>query len=1207
MAKSAPRVLDSTTILALQAHSGNSAVAGLLRGAGTTARMAQRIPSEGAATAPLGYAPVGIATIIDLRDFRGHGGRVGTAGASASPMVQRQGGVACPEPPVAAPPLAPHDDPGFQQVKERVEGVATAAKTHTSPKTKADEAQAAAAAPPTEGPSQAAASQVDDMHAQKPGTFDKKAFETAVHNAIEAATPKTMDDVDSFKSSGKAGAIGTQVAGQVSSSKDAAAKDIKDANQAAPDSSKAETKPATPAPQEGPGAPPGDIGAGQAMPPPKPVDQVHLDHTRCETDSKLAEAKVTDQMVAESNEPEFHAAMDAKKQADEHAATAPQGVRQSEQGTLDSSKSGAAAGANAGAGGIHDAKSAALTATASHQAHGTAKNEAARAEVSAHVNQIYDTTKSDVDKILADLDSKVDDTFKQGEKAAHDAFVNHVDEKKTAYFDKRYTGVEGALLWAKDKLTSPPPEVNAFIDEGRTLYLAKMDGVIDQVADLVGSQLTAAKTRIAAGRLQITTYVAGLKGDLKEVGQKAEADIGAKFDQLGQDVDSKQSAVVDSLAQKYVDARNAVDAEVNTMKEDNKGLLDKAKDAVGGMVDTVLKMKAMLEGVLAKAGDVLDTIIAKPLAFLENLGAAVKQGLGNFVANIATHLEAGLSGWLLGELADAGITMPEHFDFKGVLHLVAQVLGFTWDHIKELATEVLGPEIVAMIEKGHAALQKVLEIFDVIKKEGLAGIWHMIQDKLSDLEDSILGQIKSFVVTKVITAGVTWIVSMLNPASAFIKACKAIYDFVMFLVERGQQIVAFVNAILDNLAAIASGAIGAAAGLVESVLAKALPLAISMLASLLGLGGISEKIKEVINAVRAPVDKAIRWLLTTVVKPIAKLAMKGIGWVTGKVKAGVAWVKGKAKAGMDKLKERFGKTDSKTSEAQAGTAGVRDDALNDAQVRLKGRQKIEDIRPVLEEVRRTYRDKGLTSLTLVASPDLSSVSLTAAASPPKERRIPFEVVFQNMGKAQLDQLRMIFENKANQIAGEVERRDYVVAAITVDGVMLGKHQYNVPESGRSSGRHAEIVVIDNYWDQAIALIRQKVDRARSSGQGDDVVRPRLVFAISASPCQDCSQELKDKIEKVRADPGIRQDADFVLAPRTPYEKKMDPEKKTLAKDLRAMELLEDKDVSTGIERVQLGWDLMQLATKPESEKTWEVHIGWLGHQLWKGVEAAGLR
>ena len=69
-------------------------------------------------------------------------------------------------------------------------------------------------------------------------------------------------------------------------------------------------------------------------------------------------------------------------------------------------------------------------------------------------------------------------------------------------------------------------------------------------------------------------------------------------------------------------------------------------------------------------------------------------------------------------------------------------------------------------------------------------------------------------------AGVTWLISLLNPASAFVKACKAIYDVIMFFVERGEQIMALVNTIIDSVTQIASGALGGVAGMIEGVLAK---------------------------------------------------------------------------------------------------------------------------------------------------------------------------------------------------------------------------------------------------------------------------------------------------------------------------------------------------------------------------------------------------
>src|SRR5260370_31967054 len=100
----------------------------------------------------------------------------------------------------------------------------------------------------------------------------------------------------------------------------------------------------------------------------------------------------------------------------------------------------------------------------------------------------------------------------------------------------------------------------------------------------------------------------------------------------------------------------------------------------------------------------------------------------------------------------------------------------------------------------------------------------------------VLEAIFDFIKERVIIAGLTWVIGLLNPASAFFKACKAIYDIVMFFINRGSQIMALVNAIIDSMAAIAKGSIGVAAKWIEDALAKAIPVPIGFLARLLGLG-----------------------------------------------------------------------------------------------------------------------------------------------------------------------------------------------------------------------------------------------------------------------------------------------------------------------------------------------------------------------------------
>lgn len=253
-------------------------------------------------------------------------------------------------------------------------------------------------------------------------------------------------------------------------------------------------------------------------------------------------------------------------------------------------------------------------------------------------------------------------------------------------------------------------------------------------------------------------------------------------------------------------------------------------------MNTILKLKDMLMSVLARAADAIGDIIKDPIGFLGNLIDGVKGGLNKFVGRIGTHLQEGMMGWLFGALGSAGITMPKSLDFQGILDLVLQVLGLTYQNVRARIAKLVGEPLVAKMEK-------TVDVIRDFASKGIAGGWEWIKDKIGDLEDMVLGQIKEFVIEKVIKSGIVWIIALLNPAAAFVKACKAIYDIVMFIVERGSQIMEFVNSIIDSISAIAKDSVGVVVDKIEGALAKALPLAISFLASLLGLGGISEKIR----------------------------------------------------------------------------------------------------------------------------------------------------------------------------------------------------------------------------------------------------------------------------------------------------------------------------------------------------------------------------
>jgi hypothetical protein len=188
----------------------------------------------------------------------------------------------------------------------------------------------------------------------------------------------------------------------------------------------------------------------------------------------------------------------------------------------------------------------------------------------------------------------------------------------------------------------------------------------------------------------------------------------------------------------------------------------------------------------------------------------------------------------------------------------------------------------------------------------------------------------------------------------------------MFFIERGSQIMEFVNSILDGIGAIVSGSIGAAANLVESSLAKILPLAISFLASLLGVGGIAEKIKEIVEKIRAPISKLITAIVGPLVRPLKKLYDKGAKFVKGVVDKGKAL----GKKAVDKVRSLGrGKQSAQPESKPPG-----DGSLADKQARLnkavaEGKKlmaqpsaTVEAVREKLPSIRDNY---GLKTLEVV--------------------------------------------------------------------------------------------------------------------------------------------------------------------------------------------------------------------------------------------------
>ena len=749
-----------------------------------------------------------------------------------------------------ATPKTATANPVFLEMQDQITTTAKAQRKHGPAGKASQDAQAAAPSPSNERQSKAQAGQVKKMSEQEPGTFSAAAFKAELKKKIAGMQlPKNEEQADNFEKNNNIKQVNEQAMGSVKKEKNAASGSIANTTSQKPDTGAQPVRNVAKMPTPDHGKAPSAINASKAMPSKRDAANIEKP-IQSETDSidnQMKEHGVTDSMLANSNEPSFKGALDEKNKAKEQSKAATNQFRTEEGQQINKTQNEAQAQAAQQISGMHGTRKGGLDKVLGNQQQTASKDTEKRKEIADKINKIYGDTKKDVDDILNGLDDTVAGKFAAGSKAAKIAFENHVDKEMIAYKKKRYG--DSWLDWrnlkrVKDAVVGLPPEVNEFFTSGKEVYIKTMDVYIDNIANVVASQLNAAKRRIATGKKEVQNYVDTLSPSLKKLGAAAISEIQGKFNALEKDVDSKKDALIDVLAKKYVENIEAVDARIKALKELNGGLVGMALKALSGVFAFIIEVKNTLMSLLAKVVEVVGAIIMDPIGFFGNLIAGVGQGFSNFTTNIWTHLKTGFFSWLTGASKGITITMPEDiFSLKGIFSITMQVLSLGWEGIRSIGATVVGEPLMKVLETG-------VEIVQVVRKDGIAGLWEYLKDQFQDLKETVMDAIMDIIQNQVIQAGIKWILGLLSPVGAFVKAIMAIIDVVKFFVQRAAQIAELIKAFMDSVAAIASGKVGAVAVAIENALAKAIPVLIGLLASILGISGLADKVLAVIRKIR---------------------------------------------------------------------------------------------------------------------------------------------------------------------------------------------------------------------------------------------------------------------------------------------------------------------------------------------------------------------
>jgi len=754
-------------------------------------------------------------------------------------------------------PASANSDPQFNQTVGLVKSTAKAKRTHTTKEKAESHANAAAAVPAGERKSKARGQKVEQLDQQKASPFKAADFKAKLMTRINSVRlPVSEKDADNFESRNNIDAVNKSIKGDVVVSKNNVTGGIEAVAKQEPNEAKIAQRMATALPDPKIGSKV-NIKAADAMPPKRGDSELSDRITKSykAVEQQFAKNNITDEQLANSNEPDFINALNAKKAAKANAKNAPKEFKTAESKKLEASKQAAQSKTNSTMEGMHHSRKEMLDGVTGKQQKAGEKNTGKHQEVVSQLNQIYTDTKKSVDGELNDLETKVTQLFDDGAKKAKDAFEKEVTRKLEAYKAKRYGewyDVRGYGKRIKDAVNRKlPDEVDIYYKQGRVNFTKAMESVIVTIADLVTKRLNNAKATITSGRQKVVSFIKNLPADVRKA-IKGDIDaIQGQFKELESSISDKESSLIDSLTAKYNTALKEVDELIVDIKKRNSGFLSSLEEATAGVWKTIQEIRKTLTELLSGAASAVMAIVADPIGFLSNLIAGVSQGFTNFGTNIWTHLKTGFFGWLTGAMKNISFTMPEDiFSLKGIFSISSQMLGLTWNDIRDIGANVLGEPAMKTLEESFAMVK-------MVQKEGFAGLWEHVKEQFADIKATVMDTIIDIIKTQAIQAGIKFIMGLLTPAGAFVKAAMMIIDLVKFFVQKAAQIMELVKAFTEGIKAIASGNVGAVAKAIENALGRAIPVVIGFLASLAGLGGLADKVVSVIQKIRQRIKNAI--------------------------------------------------------------------------------------------------------------------------------------------------------------------------------------------------------------------------------------------------------------------------------------------------------------------------------------------------------------
>ncbi|QDH33213.1 DUF4157 domain-containing protein [Porphyrobacter sp. YT40] len=500
----------------------------------------------------------------------------------------------------------------------------------------------------------------------------------------------------------------------------------------------------------------------------------------------------------------------------------------------------------------------------------------AMAEVNGQAAQARDAKRAEAETEVRNAETAIDARYDEAETEAR-AKVAEGERKAEAERERKRREAENQSWWER---------AAGWIADAFEALVSLVNGIFDLVRSAITGLIELARTAVtalidlASRALQALVSALGellkglIDGLIGEIFPELAARLTAAIDSAVAVVNSAIDAVANALIAGVNAIAAALTSAVNAILDAYQAAFNAAaavlQAAISGdwgallrqVLDAVLRVlgidPAAFHALIAQASEAIDIIVNDPGAFVGNMISALVGGVERFADNFGTHLRRGLIGWLTGALGD--IQIPDEWNLWTVLDLVRQIMGLTWDFVRERAARLIGPENVARLEMMASWIGTLIT-------EGWQGLWTRVQESLASLRDSVMESIRNFLIERVVMASISWLAGLFNPVGALVKLVMTIWNIYQFVSAQLQRLMGIAQAVVASISNIAHGVLDPAKQRVEEVLGNLVPVVIDLLMSLLGVTGVAARVRQIITDLRQriadAVDRMLERVLTT--------------------------------------------------------------------------------------------------------------------------------------------------------------------------------------------------------------------------------------------------------------------------------------------------------------------------------------------------------